>query len=97
MYITLCSNKNNVSIVDDRPIRTRAHDAILYKTVRPNNEKYKRNVFFYGARMWNDLPVKERKTETYEAFKSVRKIKPLFQLCNYITLTSPFYNTKVKL
>ena len=76
MYITLCSNKiNNVSIVDDRPIRTQAHDATLNKTVRPNNEKYKRNVFYYGARMWNDLPVKQRKTKTYEAFKSVQKNK----------------------
>ena len=72
--------KNNVSIVDDRPIRTRAHDAILYKTVRPNNEKYKRNVFYYGARMWNDLPVKERKTQTYEAFKSVQKNKAILSI-----------------
>ena len=41
--------KNNVKIVNTRNVRPRAHDATLFTTVKPNNEKYKRNVFYKGA------------------------------------------------
>ena len=51
--------------MDDRNIRTRAHDAISYCTVLPKCEKFKYNIFYYGARLWNQLPVKERRIEVY--------------------------------
>ena len=54
--------KLNVNIVNNRNIRTRAHDALLFTTVKPNNEKYKRNVFFikeryYGiiSQLWREI------------------------------------------
>ena len=76
MSIILCLNKkNDKKLVDDRNIRTRAHDAILYITVLPRCEKFKCNVFYYGARLWNQLPVLERRIEKYTNFKNVEKAK----------------------
>ena len=61
--------KGNVNIVNSRNVRTRAHDAILYTTVKPNNDKYKRNVLYKGALAWNNLPAIERNIENYENLK----------------------------
>ena len=52
--------QGNVTIVNTRDVRTQAHDALLYTTNKPNNEKYKRNVLYKGALSWNKLPVNER-------------------------------------
>ena len=41
--------KNNVMIVNRREVNTRAHDALLFTLFRPNNEKYKRNIYYNGA------------------------------------------------
>ena len=57
VYNFMFKQKNNEKLVDDRNIRTRAHDAILYITVLPKCEKSKCNVFYYGACLWNQLPV----------------------------------------
>ena len=62
-------------IVNNRNVRTRAHDALLFITVKPNNEKFKRNVFYSGALLWNNLPVHERNLPTYDKFKTAQKKK----------------------
>ena len=41
--------KTTIHIVNTRNVKTRAHDAILYTTKKPNNEKFKRNVYYKGA------------------------------------------------
>ena len=50
-------------------------DAILFNTNIPKWEKYKHNIFYYGARLWNQLPVKERRIDDYKTFKNVQKSK----------------------
>ena len=77
LNLFMYKQKLNVNIVNNRNIRTRAHDALLFTTVKPNNEKYKRNVFYKGALLWNNLPVVERNIPTYEKFKTVQKQKLL--------------------
>ena len=77
VYNFMFKQKENQDIVDVREICTRAHDAILFNTIIPKCEKYKKNVYYYGARMWNELPVKERKMDRYETFKNVQKRKVL--------------------
>ena len=72
--------KGNEHIVNSREVRTRAHDAILFVTVKPNNEKYKRNVFYKGALIWNALPEVERNIEKYENFKCAQKKKMIENL-----------------
>ena len=57
-------------ILNKRNVRTRAHDAILFTTTKPNNEKYKRNVFYKGALLWNNLTATERNIQNYDKFKS---------------------------
>ena len=68
--------KGNVDIVNNRSIRTRAHNALLFTTVKPSNEKYKRNVYYKGALWWNNLPVIKRNIEVYDKFKNIRKNIP---------------------
>ena len=75
VYNFMFKQKCNHNIVDTRNIRTRAHDAILFNTNMPLCEKFKHNIFYYGARLWNQLPVKERKIEEYKTFKNVQKSK----------------------
>ena len=69
--------KYNNYLLDIRDIRTRAHDAILYNTKQPRCEKYKHNIYYYSARLWNQLPVKERKIDDYDTFKNVQKLNAL--------------------
>ena len=65
--------KHNEMIVNRREVFTRAHDALLFTVIRPNNEKYKRNVYYKGALKWNELSVENRNIDKYENFKSSQK------------------------
>ena len=60
LSLFMFKQKDNVHIVNNRNVRTRAHDALLFTTVKPNNEKFKRNVYYKGAILWNSLTVAER-------------------------------------
>ena len=40
----------------------------VFDTKKPNNEKYKSNVFYNGAVKWNSLSVNVRNIQTYEKF-----------------------------
>ena len=71
LNLFMYKQKDNVHIVNRRNINTRAHDALLFITQKPNNEKYKQNVFYRGALSWNDSPVAERNILKFDKFKSV--------------------------
>ena len=75
LLLFMYKQQQNVHIVNTRNVRTRAHDALLFTTVKPNNETYKRNVYYKGAINWNSLPVNERNILTYDKFKNVQKKK----------------------
>ena len=61
-------------LVDKRDIRTRAHDAPLFKIGAPKNEAYKRSVQYAGAKQWNSLSKECRNIATYDAFKRNQKL-----------------------
>ena len=65
--------KNNDLIIDRRIINTRAHDAPIFQTKRPQNEKYKRNIYYNGAIKWNSLSIDDRNILEYNVFKSKQK------------------------
>ena len=65
--------QQNMSIVNQRDVRTRAHDAILFTTLIPKNEKYRRSILYRGANTWNKLSVDLRNMKDFEAFKLVQK------------------------
>ena len=75
LNLLMYKQRDNVHIVNKRNINTRAHDALLFTTQKPNNEKYKQNVFYRGALTRNNLPVRERNIPDFEKFKSVQKGK----------------------
>ena len=75
LNLFMFKQKGNVHIVNTRDVRTRAHDAPLFNTVKFNNEKYKKNIYCKGALSWNSLTVAERNQEDYTIFKSQQKQK----------------------
>ena len=73
LKLYMFKQQNNMEIVNNRLIRTRAHDATLYLTNRPNSEKYKINVYYKGAILWNSMNIQERSFEKYDELKKYLK------------------------
>ena len=73
VYNFMYKQQTVVNRLDLRKIHTRRRDANVFVTKRPNCDKYKKNIFYYGAVLWNKLPVKIRKIESYTAFKTYQK------------------------
>ena len=73
LKLFMFKQKGNNEIVNNRQVFTRLHDATLFVTNRPNSEKYKINVFYKGALIWNSMTVQERSIETYEELKRYLK------------------------
>ena len=46
-----------MDIINRRNVDTRAHDALLFTTCKPNNKKNEQNVYHRGAIGRNSLPV----------------------------------------
>ena len=67
VYNFMSKQKSNNQLVDNRNIRN--------STNIPRCEKFKHNIFYCGARLWNQLPVKERMIAGYSEFKNVQKTK----------------------
>ena len=65
----------NNMLVDVRDIRTRSHDAVLFNTKQPFCSKYMCNIYYYGARILNQLRLNERKIDDYVKFSNVQKRK----------------------
>ena len=65
--------QGNNEIVNTRNVNTRAHDAVVFTTLRPKNEKYRNSVLYRGAVAWNNLPVKMKNIPEYQAFKLQQK------------------------
>ena len=58
-----------MNIVNTRVIQTRAYDAISFDTECPKSEKYKNNVLYKGATLWNLLTIPERYIESNDSMK----------------------------
>ena len=71
------TRKSNIQLLNNREIRTRAHDAPLFEIKVPRCEAYKRSVGYSGGNCWNNLPPNERNTATFQAFKRLQKVKML--------------------
>ena len=65
--------QGNVTLLNRREIRTRAHDAPLFNVPIPRCEAFRRSVVFHGSNSWNNLSVKTRNSESYAAFKNIQK------------------------
>ena len=53
--------RNNEMIVNIREVFTRVHDALLFTSIRPNNEKYKRNIYYKGAVKYENFKLNQKK------------------------------------
>ena len=63
----------NPSLIDSRDIRTRAHDAHIFKVTIPNLEAYKRSIVYAGLLQWNNLPADTRNIKNFDLFESRQK------------------------
>ena len=73
VHLYMFKQCNNIDIVNIRNVNTRAHDALLFTTTKPNNEKYMQNVYYRGAITWNNLTVAERNIIDLKKFKEMQK------------------------
>ena len=69
--------KSNVSLLNNREIRTRAHDAPLFEVIVPRCEAFKRSVGYSGAICWNNLAPNIRNIISYGEFKHKQKLRML--------------------
>ena len=56
--------------VVNRPIRTSAHDAVVFETCIPKLEKYKNGYIYRGIKSWDVLLPAERNIESYTDYKN---------------------------
>ena len=61
------------ALLDAREIRTRAHDAPLFKVKVPKVEAYKRSIEYAGSLHWNSLSSDIRNIRVLEVFKAKQK------------------------
>ena len=72
--------KSNKALLNNREIRTRAHDAPLFNVPISRCESFKRIVSFHGSNAWNELKVETRNIDNYQKFKFKQKgvmLRPL--------------------
>ena len=62
MCVILCT-RDKGQLVDERDVRTRAHDAPMFLVGHPNKETFKRSIQYAGAVTWNNLPIPVRNIE----------------------------------
>ena len=60
------------SLLKKSNIRTRLHQAPVFKLCKPNSEKVKHNVLYRGAVAWNGLPAAIRNKSFKDLKKSLR-------------------------
>ena len=71
-------------LLNNREIRTRAHDAPIFEIKVPRCEAFKRSVGYFGAEEWNSLPPGLRNTDSYVKFKDTQKKDMLSNLANLV-------------
>ena len=69
--------KDRAELLNLAQIRTRAHDAPLFKVKIPRYESFKRSVGYSGSTLWNSLPPNTRNLDTYLKFKNLQKTNML--------------------
>ena len=65
--------QSNLTLVNNREVYTRAHDATIFLTIKPKNETCKKSALYRGAMSWNALNVPTRNIPEFEMFKLNRK------------------------
>ena len=70
-YAILEKIKNN--LLNNKEIRTRAHDAPLFNITIPRCEAYEHSVSYSGGTEWNNLDPEIWNTDSYLAFKYLQK------------------------
>ena len=68
------------ALLNNREIRTRAHDAPLFNVNVPRCEAFKRSVGYFGSVLWNELTPKIRNTNSYLEFKLKQKKEMILTL-----------------
>ena len=72
--------KKNKDLLNVAEIRTRAHDAPLFKVIVPRCESFKRSIGYHGATLWNNQVPGVRNAASYLEFKKIQKDKMLHPL-----------------
>ena len=58
-------------MLDIREIRTRRHDGVLFKNIPTDHFKVKQDPMYRATKIWNELPVYIRNSDTKEILKKM--------------------------
>ena len=61
--------QGKIDLIKAPVVKTRMNKAVVFKTQKPNIEKYKKNPLYNGALTWNSMKPEIRNIEGYEGFK----------------------------
>ena len=67
--------KSNTMLLQERPRQLRRYDAEVFIEHYSNNKTFEHTVKFQGAKIWNNLPIKERNLRSYDGFEKKQKDK----------------------
>ena len=69
MLAFIFNYRNTEELLDLRDLLTRRHDGLLFKETQIVHHKVKQNPFYRAIKMWNELPVQIRSSDSKENFK----------------------------
>ena len=72
LLLFMHKQKKNANLLKPKAVNTRLHDAPVFNTYKPNNEKAKCNVIYKGAIKWNKLNSISRNLD-FSDFKTSQK------------------------
>ena len=72
LLLFMHKQKTNNSLLKQKAVNTRLHDAPVFNTYKPNNEKVKNNLLYKGAIKWNELASAHRNLD-FKDFKTLKK------------------------
>ena len=72
LLLFMHKQKTNANLLKPKAVNTRLHDAPVFSTYKPNNEKAKCNVNYKGATKWNELNSISRYLD-FSDFKTLQK------------------------
>ena len=69
LLLFMYKQTKNKDLIKKTNVRTRLHQAPVFKTYKPNNEKARQNILYRGTSLWNEQPSNVRNLD-FRAFKS---------------------------
>ena len=68
LLLFMHKQKGNNDFLKQTIVRTRLHQAAVFKSYKPNTDKARQNIMYRGALIWNSLSAQDRNSD-FKTFK----------------------------